>query len=93
VVKKAEIIRIQADGSYVKISTNNKNYLSSINLKSILTTLSSKKFYRCHNSHVVNISKISKMGKGKGGYVVLTNEDIVPVSTSKLNGLSNLIGI
>jgi len=93
VIKQAEIIRVQADGSYVKIVTDNKNYLSSINLKSKLTTLSSKKFYRCHNFQVINTSKIPKMGKGKGGYVVLTNEDIVPVSTSKLNGLSNLIGI
>ena len=93
VIKQTDIIRIEADGSYAKIITENKTFHSSKNLKSLTEQLSKGLFFRCHNSHVINISNISKMGKGKGGYVVLTNDDVVPVSTSKLNGLANLIGI
>ncbi len=62
-------------------------------MKTLHSQLDNQTFYRCHNSHVINLNKITKLGKGRGGYIVLENEDVVPVSNSKLSTLIQIIGI
>lgn len=93
ILDENEVIRLEADGSYTKVITEKTTILSCKNLKQSSLRINNKKFYRCHNSHIVNVSKIDRISKGKGGYILLKNKDIVPLSKSKFDGLSELIGI
>ncbi|WP_083692362.1 LytTR family DNA-binding domain-containing protein [Seonamhaeicola sp. S2-3] len=38
------------------------------------------RFFRVHNSYLVNLNHIKKYTKGKGGYITLTNNENIDVS-------------
>jgi len=86
-LKVEEIIRFEADGSYTKIVCAKNTLLSSKPLGFYENEMLDLDFVRCHNSHLVNIDNIAKIGKGKSAYIELTNEDIVPISLSKKEAL------
>lgn len=91
-LKKEEIIRFEADGSYTKVITSNsKNILSSKRLGEYEKKVDSKEFVRCHNSHLVNIDYINKVSKGKGGFLSLKNDEIIPISSSKKDEINRLL--
>lgn len=91
-LKKEEIIRFEADGSYTKvITTSAKNILSSKRLGEYEKKVDAKAFVRCHNSHLVNINFISKVSKGKGGFLSLKNGEVIPISTSKKEEINRLL--
>lgn len=74
VVKCSDIICCVADGSYTNIyMTNNRKFYSSRNLKQFVAELPSSIFYRIHNGHIVNMNYITKIIKGHGGNVVMTD--------------------
>lgn len=97
ILKEEEIMRLEAARSYTQIVLANKKFITSNGLGYYEKRLSADFFYRCHNSHIVNLKSISKLGKskgiGKGGYLVLSNEDIIPIGISKREKLEKLIGI
>jgi two-component system LytT family response regulator len=83
-IKTEEIIRFEADGSYTKVVlSTNKVLLTSKRLGEFEKRLSSLDFIRCHNSHLVNKNYISKVSKGKSGYLTLINKDVISISSSK----------
>lgn len=64
-----ELIRVEADGEYVKYITKEKTYLCLGSLKKILTQLSSS-FIQVHRSHIVALSEI----KGRQHYTLILND-------------------
>lgn len=91
-LKKDEIIRFEADGSYTKVITlNSKSILSSKRLGEYEKKVDPKEFVRCHNSHLVNINFINKVSKGKGGYLSLKNDEVIPISTTKKDDINRLL--
>ena len=86
-----DIIRIEGDGSYSKVITKSKEYLSSKRIGFFASKISNDNFFRCHNSHIVNTNRIKKIGKGKSTYIVMENEDTVPVSPSKKPELMKIL--
>ena len=83
-----EIVRCESDSNYTSIYMNsNEKYFVSKTLKDIENLLDSRRFYRVHNSHLVNISFIKKYLKGKDGTLVLKNGDMIPVSRTKKGNL------
>lgn len=86
-LKIEDIIRFEADGSYTKIVCATNTLLSSKPLGFYENEMLDLDFVRCHNSHLVNIDNIAKIGKGKSAYLELTNEDIIPISASKKEAL------
>lgn len=91
IVKTDQIIRLEADGNYTRIIEEDKEHFSSTRLGVFEKKLVGSKFVRCHKSHLINLSKIKKVGKGNGGYIVMNNEDVVPITLSK-SELLNLLG-
>ena len=80
-VKISDIKRIEADGNYARIFTNNgKSIFISKSLKIFDGWLEGLSFYRVHHSHIINLNCIEKYIKGEGGTVVLDNGDHVEVS-------------
>lgn len=88
-----DILRIEADGSYSKVFTMDKNVrLVTKNLKSLESSLDGESFFRCHNSHLINVEYIKKFTptKDKGIIEMIDGSDI-PVARSVKAELAELI--
>jgi len=79
-----DIIRLEADGSYVTIySTNDKPHVVSKPLGYYAKILNESVFVRVHRSHLVNVKMVTEFKKGSNCYVILENGDKVQVASSK----------
>lgn len=80
-----EIITLEADGMYTKVSTQKDGViLVSKPLKFFVETLQKIKiFYRPHRSYLINLSFIKEYIKKDGGYIVMENNKSVSISKDK----------
>jgi two-component system LytT family response regulator len=73
-IKQDNIIRIMAEGSYCNIFLKDgKNCLASKNLKYLEALLDPNSFFRCHQSHLINLKEITKL-LSQDGYKVLMSD-------------------
>jgi len=80
----SDIIRCEADVNYTTIYLKNKQQLMvAKTLKDFDELLSDHQFFRIHNSHLINLDYIKSYHKGKGGYVTLTDNTSLEVSTRR----------
>lgn len=80
----ADIIRMEAAGSYATIFLKDKSKLvASKNLSELEAMLDHADFFKVHKSHLVNLSYVSKYIRGEGGILVLTDGSEVDVSRRK----------
>ena len=83
-VKPEEIVLCTSDSNYTMVfMEDGRKKLISKTLKEFEDLLTPYGFYRTHNSHLVNLSKIKELVRGDGGYLVMKNQMKVPVSKSK----------
>ncbi|MFO8235022.1 MAG: LytTR family DNA-binding domain-containing protein [Bacteroidales bacterium] len=88
VVKIQDIIRCQSDNNYTTFFLENgQKILLSKPLKKYDDLLSDFNFYRVHQSHLINLHKVSQLNKGSKSQVLLNNEEIVPVAHHKMKDL------
>mgnify|MGYP003330636499 CR=1 FL=1 len=79
-----EIIRMEANGAYTHIHTLSGNKLvSSRNIREFEKQLSAHSFFRVHNSHLVNIRRLLKYEKGRGGVLIMQDGSKVLVSSRR----------
>lgn len=79
-----DIIRLEADGCYTTITTNDgKNIIVSRTLKDFEDTLSKDKFFRTHKSHLVNLKYIKDYSNLSGNFVTMTDGSKVEISRRK----------
>lgn len=79
-----DIIRCEADVNYTTIYLKDKQKLMvAKTLKDFDEMLSDHQFFRIHNSHLINMNYIKSYHKGKGGYVSLTDNTSLEVSTRR----------
>jgi DNA-binding LytR/AlgR family response regulator len=64
-----ELIRLQADGEYIKYITQEKTYLILGSLKKLIISLPSR-FVQVHRAHIVSFSEI----KGRKKYTLILND-------------------
>lgn len=77
-VRTDEINYLEADGSYSKFITREKEYFLSGNLNQVSTKLGNPAFIRVHRSFVVNIDSVT----GLDNNYVFIGEKAIPVSRS-----------
>ncbi|WP_299129032.1 LytTR family DNA-binding domain-containing protein [uncultured Winogradskyella sp.] len=84
-VNFSDIIMLEADGMYTKVSTTLEGeILVSKPLKFFVETLQNvKTFYRPHRSFLINLSFIKEYVKKDGGYIVMENAKAVSISNDK----------
>jgi two-component system LytT family response regulator len=95
VVRVNEIIRLESDGAYTQFFfLDGKKVLVSKNLKEFEDILSEYGFFRIHQSHLVNTEFLVRYQKGDGGFVIMKDGSMPPVSVRKkellINYLNNL---
>ncbi|HEY4874544.1 MAG TPA: LytTR family DNA-binding domain-containing protein, partial [Puia sp.] len=87
------IIRIESSSNYSKLILNNgQTILVTKLLKEFEEMLLPYRFYRVHNSHLVNLSYIKKYIRGDGGQIVMQNGDMIDVSRRKKEEFLKIIG-
>jgi len=87
-VKTKEISYCEADSSYTKFFLmNGKTIMVSGYLMEFEEILRDSGFFRVHKSFLVNLSDIVRFEKGDGGFLVMSNNDRVPVASRKLSEL------
>lgn len=90
-VKTKDISYCEADMGYTKFFLKNaKTILVSGNLMEFEEILRESGFFRAHKSFLVNLSDIVRFEKGDGGFLVMSNNDRVPVASRKKDELMEL---
>jgi two-component system, LytTR family, response regulator len=86
------ILHIESSSNYSKIYfQNGKSILVTKLLKDFEDMLLPYRFYRIHNSHLINLKYIEKYIKGEGGQVRLTNGTVIDVARRKKEEFLKLI--
>ena len=67
--------------------SNGKTLLIAKTLKEFEITLQYLGFLRVHHSHVINLEHLASYVTKEGGYVVMNNQQTVPVSKRKRSEL------
>lgn len=80
----SDIVHLRSDANYTEIHlVSGKKLLVSKTLKSFEKLLGHEQFFRVHYSHLVNLGKVKKYFRGKGGYVVMEDNAKIEVSTRR----------
>lgn len=82
-INPAEIIRLQADGSYTHIFTNTEKYTASKNIKEYEDLLQDLHFFRAHHSHLINLDHVKSFSKAEGNFAMMSDGSSVEVSRRK----------
>ncbi len=84
IVNIVDIIRCQSDSNYTTFYfSNGEKIIVTKPLKEYENTLAPSGFIRTHQSHLVNLKSIESFQKSDGGYLVLKNGEMIPVSVRK----------
>ena len=79
-----DIMRFEAKGSYTSIYlTNGEEVVATRNIKEYEDLLPEAIFCRIHNSHIINLHKIQKYHKGRGGYVIMDDGSNIEVASRR----------
>ncbi|HEX9513496.1 MAG TPA: LytTR family DNA-binding domain-containing protein [Puia sp.] len=79
-----DITRFEAKGSYTTIYLNNgEQIMATRNIKEYEDLLPAVIFCRIHNSHIINLHKIQKYHKGRGGYVIMEDGSSIEVASRR----------
>jgi two-component system LytT family response regulator len=91
IINIQDIIRCEASSGYTEfILENGKTILVSKGLIEYDELLSSCGFIRSHQSHLININFIESYEKTEGGYILMQDKTIVPVSNRKKENIIRL---
>lgn len=78
-----EIMYLIADGNYTRAQTAEKVFLTTKNLKDFEDILPAELFCRIHHGHVVNITFIAKVEKGRGGSVTMKDGKTLEIAVRR----------
>jgi len=92
IVKIDEIVRCEADSNNTLFVLNSgKKIFVTKTLKQFEQLLSEHRFFRPHQSHLINIDYIHEYVRKEGGYLMMKNGDMVSVSIRKRGELMALL--
>lgn len=79
-----EVVRLEAKSSYTQILMENGEVVTATRtIKDYEDILPEGLFCRIHNSHIINLQKIEKYHKGRGGYVTLEDGSTIEVASRR----------
>ncbi len=88
-----DIVHAEAERAYSVFSVINRpKIIVSKPLGEFEERLISRNFIRVHKSHIINLNHVAEYVRGEGGYVVMSDEAIIPVSLRKKDDFLKAIG-
>jgi two-component system LytT family response regulator len=92
-VEADSILYCEASGSYTQLVTSNGEKILTVKtLKEYEDILPELMFFRLHHSHLINLNKIKKYHKGRGGQVEMENGVFLEVATRRRDDFLKRIG-
>lgn len=89
-VNLEEILYCKSDGNYTSFYLiNGQNPMATRQIGTYEDLLPEPLFCRIHRQYIVNVNKVSKYIKGRGGYVVMSDGKIIDVSVRKKEDFLN----
>lgn len=86
IVKSSSIKYCEADVNYTKVCfLDDSSILVAKTLKSFCELLPEKSFIRVHKSYLVNFNLIKNYQNKEGSFVILSNDEKIPISSRKKN--------
>jgi two-component system, LytTR family, response regulator len=80
-LRQKDIIRMEASGSYTYFYLEGGvKHLASKKIKEYEIHLNPDTFFRCHNSHIVNLKKVKKFVNHEGFFAQMSDDSIVDIS-------------
>jgi two-component system, LytTR family, response regulator len=80
-IRTADLIRLEASGSYtIFYLDNNVKHMASRTLKDYEGLLDSKVFFRCHNSHIINLRKVVRYIHSNGYFAEMNNGSTIEIA-------------
>jgi two-component system LytT family response regulator len=90
-IRLDDIIRFESNGTYTYIFTvKNDKIVASKNIKEFEEYLPKSHFFRIHNSHLVNINRLIRYSKGRGGTIPMEDGTQIEVASRRRNQFLNL---
>ena len=93
IINQKDIMYLKAEGSYTQFVLQDRKVMASKRLGFFEEKLNDIEFVRSHNSYLVNILNIDKLGKHKSPYIIMKNGETLPVSASKRGELESRLGL
>lgn len=92
IIEIKDIVRCEADCNYtIFYLTDNNKLMVSKTLKDYEDMLLEYNFFRSHKSHLINLSYIKSLEKADGGYIVMKDNTIIPLSQRKKMNLLDVL--
>jgi two-component system LytT family response regulator len=80
-IRTADLVRLEASGSYtIFYLDNNVKHMASKSLNQYEGLLDSSVFFRCHNSHIINLKKVVKYIHSNGYFAELSNGSTIEIA-------------
>ncbi len=90
-VQTSDILYCQSESNYTYVYlVNGDRHLLARPLKEFEDTLSGDRFYRIHNSYLVNLDQIKKFVRGDGGYVIMNDGTQITIARARREEFFNL---
>jgi two-component system LytT family response regulator len=91
-VDPQDIVVCEANSNYTNVYlVEGRKRVISKTLKEFEDLLTPFDFFRPHNSHLVNLSRVREFIRGDGGYLVMENKMKIPVSKNRRERLLDLL--
>jgi len=88
----ADISHCQSDSSYTSFYlVSGQRIVVSVPLKSYEDLLANYKFFRPHQSYIVNLNHVSKIDKSDGGFLILKDGSEIPISQRRKSSLLQIL--
>lgn len=87
------VIYCESDNNYTRIHTIDGNkYMVAKTLGDIQEVLEERNFLRVHRQYLINLNHIKKYVRGEGNYVILSNNQSIPVARNQKDKLIDRFG-
>jgi len=87
------VIYCESDNNYTRFYTEDgKKYVVAKTLGDIQEILEERNFLRIHRQYLINLSHIKKYVRGEGNYVIMSNDQSVPVARNQKERLVERFG-
>ena len=88
-----DVIYCESDDNYTKFHlTDGHNYLVTKSLREIQELFEERDFLRVHRQYLINLNHIKKFVRGEGNYLVMANQQTIPVSRGQKDRLLERFG-
>ena len=88
-----DILYCESDDNYTKfILSDGQTYLVTKTMREIQEVLEEREFLRVHRQYIVNLNQIKRFVKGEGNYLIMQNEQTIPIARNQKEKLVQRFG-